>query len=324
MTKRFIQYGVFATFAMALATSGVAYAQPEDDMGGEMGEEDPLLGEEPEAGDDLMADDTGAEADTAAAEADSAMEVVGAWPQQRLARPLTLPKGMFSAGTDVLTLSAFDAVALAAPPVETVGVLGALSGGLTFAYGVDDKLEVGGTYSMVLKEFEAKGAVLAHAAYNVLRDDKLDVSVNGQLGYDVFAEGLAPLGLGAKVKFMLNDKMALLTPGSQVVISLTKTELGLGMATAEIQPMFIRLPVGFGFQATPELSIEAYTQIAVIELKDTESGFIFADFIPVQARAFYSLGSQMDIGAGAFVDFKAEDIGESLGFLASFRYYGGA
>jgi hypothetical protein len=67
--------------------------------------------------------------------------------------------------------------------------------------------------------------------------------------------------------------------------------------------------VGFAFQASPQIYAFANTNLAVIEISDAESGFIFADFIPLSLGAFFSPSNTMDVGASLDLgDLKADEM----------------
>ena len=198
-------------------------------------------------------------------------------PQEIINRPRTTPGGQITVGADLgfnLNPDAFTFV-------------GADIGGL---YGVNDKLEVGVAYGFALKEFEAKGDLGVGVAYSLLADDKLTLAADVGLGYNVLAEGLDPISLGAEVQFKINDKIAIYSPGNQISIGIDD-KTGKGMS--------IGLPVGVGFQANPQIFAHVDTGIATIALNDEagDTTVFGADFIPLQIGAFFSPSNTMDFGA---------------------------
>lgn len=208
-------------------------------------------------------------------------------PQEIINRPLTTPGSQLTLGGALafgLSPEAFDGVSLQV-------------GG---SFGANDKLEVGADYAFALKEFEAKGDLNVHAAYSLLRDEKLEVAADVGLGYNVLAEGIDPIGLGARVRFKINDKIAVYTPGQQLRIGLAD-ETGKGMA--------LGIPVGVAFQATPQIYAHIDTSIANIALNDEAGDTIVfgADYIPLQIGAYFSPSNTLDIGADLlFLDLKSE------------------
>lgn len=208
-------------------------------------------------------------------------------PQEITMRPLTTPMSQITIGG---TLGI-----LLVPDVDTsIGL------GVTGQYGVSEKLEVGVAYDIGLTpEFEAKGTLEVEAAFSVI-EGNLAVAPNAVIGYDLLAEGIAPLGLGARVRFRLNDQLAINSGGSQLVVTLD----------GDVKPIYLQLPVGVSFQASPQLYAFVNTNIATIEIADSTSGFIFADFIPLEVGAFFSPSNTMDFGASlAWGDLKeASDV----------------
>lgn len=202
-------------------------------------------------------------------------------PQEIIDRPRTTPAGQITVGGDLgyLKLGDFNTTAL------NVGGL----------YGVNDKLEVGAAYAFSLDEFEIKGDIGLHAAYGILTDGNLTVAADLGFGYDVLAEGLDPLALGAEVQFKVNDKLAVYSPGSQLSIALE----------GDVKPIDISLPVGVGYQATPQIWAFVDTSIGTIEIADSATVLFGADVIPLGAGAFFSPSNAMDFGARiGFPDLK--------------------
>lgn len=209
-------------------------------------------------------------------------------PQEIILRPQTTPGGQITVGGDVSL--GFDPTA--------IGL------GLVGAYGVSDQLEVGVGYGLAIEPFEAKGDLAVEAAYNIMEGD-LSVAAQGTFGYSLLAEGLAPLTLGARVRFRLSDQMAVFSPGNHLIVFLE----------GDPKPILFNLPVGFAFQATPNVYAFAGTNLAIIGLANAEGidGFIFADFIPLALGAFFSPSNTMDLGATLDLgDLKADEMDLSV------------
>lgn len=286
----------------ALLFSGTAVAQ-------EFGDED--LAEDEGMGEEGMAEPEG-EAEPAAAAAAPVMAFAG-WPQEIILRPNTLPKGAWAVGADLIATKSF----------ELVGLFPA------FGYGISDKLEIDIGYGFPLKTEDlmgdseffkiGDGTISVGVFFNVIRDGKLEVTPGGSIGYTVGpegADGISPLVAGADIQYNLNDKMAIISPPQHLTITLD----------GDVKPVFLSLPVGFAFQATPMVYLEALTNIADIEISDYETQFIFADGLPLNLMAFYSPSNQMDIGVGFGIDLLPPDptgVGDTLTWMAAFRYYGG-
>lgn len=202
-------------------------------------------------------------------------------PQEIINRPLTTPASQITVGGDLSFFKFGDANSI----LLNVGGL----------YGVNDKLEVGAAYAFALKDFEAKGDLAVHAAYSILSGGNLDVAADLGFGYNIFAEGLDPLALGAEVRFKLNDKLAIYSPGGQLEIALE----------GDPKPIVLGLPVGVGFQVNPQIFAHVDTAIANISISNSETAVFGADFIPLAVGAFFSPSNTMDFGAQiAFPDLK--------------------
>lgn len=205
-------------------------------------------------------------------------------PVEIILRPQTTPGGQITVGGD-LGLG-FDPTA--------IGL------GISGAYGVSDQLEVGVGYGLALEPFEAKGDLGVEVAYNIMEGD-LSVAAQASFGYSLLAEGISPLGLGARVRFRLGDNMAIFSPGNQIIAFLD----------GDVKPIFLQLPVGFAFQVNPNVYAFAGTNLAVIGLSDADGveGYIFADFIPLALGAFFSPSNTMDLGASLDLgDLKADEM----------------
>ncbi len=278
-----------------LAPASQAFAQDEG------GEEEAAASSE-EGSTEEGAAEEGTEAtssEESAPEAEAAP--AGRWPRANIARPLTLPKGLINAGANFTANHDFSVLGL----------------GLNGGYGVSDDLEVRLSYALTLKEFEAKGPLGFEAGYKVLRGaagGKLEVIARAGTGYDLLAEGVSPLYVGAQAQYNVSDKLAVYTPGKQLNITLD----------GDVKPVYLALPVGVGYQATPELWARLDTNIANIEISDSATGFIFADFIPLTASIIYNLQPALDITASiGFSDLK-ENAGDNLNFAIGAQYYMGS
>jgi hypothetical protein len=235
------------------------------------------------------------------------------WPRSVIARQLTLPKGLAQAGADLGFNNDFSAIGL-----NVVG-----------GYGISDELEVTGFYAFALKDFEIKGSLDVDVGYKLLRGaagGKLEVIGRGRLGYNVLGEGANPLRLGAQVQYSLTDKIALISPGQQIVVSLEET--------AGARPMFLQLPVAVGYQATPELYVQLDTTLAQIEISDSGNAFFGADTTPLAVTGVYNAMPNLDVSLAIGLNLTPPDtvdpvsmmategsVGDSLTFLLGARYY---
>lgn len=263
----------------------------------------------------------------------------GRWPRSVIARPLTLPKGIWAVGGDLLnrTSDFFDPAILR------------LSG----AYGIDDKLELGfASYTFPLSGDSAgKGFIDVDVGYAVARGaagGKLEVVARGQVGYGVFevpsgtgeteAYGLTPLAIGAQVRYLVTEKISLTTGSpSAPIFPMGASIPGLGGTVPQLAiglqdgtPVVLRLPVGVGFQATPELYLQLDTNLTNIVISEgdymAESTFIFSDSTPLNLTATYNAMPALDVIGGLSFDAtppEGVDFGDTMVLLLGARYYGG-
>jgi hypothetical protein len=290
-------------FACVLFAPGkAAWAQDEEDEESE--EAAPADGAEGEEGESATAEgEEGEEGEEESAMEESAPAATGRWPRAIIARPLTLPKGLIQAGATFGANNDFSALTL----------------GLNAGYGVSDDLEVKLTYGLALKEFEAKGALGFEGGYKVLRGaagGKLEVIARAGLGYSLLDEDVTPLLAGAQAQYNISDKLAVITPGQQLVISLAETTVGM----VSVRPIYLQLPVAVGYQVTPEAYVQVDTTLATIEIADSANAFIFADATPVQLSAFYNAKPNLDAFVAVKTDLTNEP-GDTLAFSLGAVYY---
>lgn len=288
-------------------TTAVAWAQDEEEEGASE-EEETSAEEAPAEGEGEEAAENAEEAVEEAT--DGAAAAGGRWPRAVIARPLTLPKGLIQVGAGIAGNNDFSVIGLP------------INGG----YGISDKLDIRVSYGITLKEFEAKGPLGFSVGYNVLTGSsggKLDVAVRAGTGYDLLFEGLSPLVIGGDIRYKLSDKLAIISPPTHLNIALEEITVGIQPATASFRPIFLTLPVGVGFQATPELYATVVTSLATIEIADSDTGFIFADFTPVTVNGTYSVSPNLDAYAQIGTDL-SNSPGDALTFLVGANYYMGA
>lgn len=290
---------VFA--GLLLAPASVAFAQDEEESG-----ED----ESSEAASEEGSSEESAEATSEESSSEEApSEAAGRWPRQVIARPLTLPKGLINVGANIPFTQKFEVIGL----------------GLNFGYGISDDLEVRASYGLTLKEFEAKGTLGFGAGYKILRGaagGKLELIARADTGYSLLAEGLAPLKLGAQVQYNISDKLAVVSPQAGLRIALE--EVVIPPATDGFRPIDLVLPLGVGYQATPELYAQIDTTLANIEVSDSATTFIFADNIPLTASVVYNLQPALDITASfGFTDLK-NNAGDNIVAAIGAQYYMGS
>lgn len=236
------------------------------------------------------------------------------WPRSVIARQLTLPKGLAQVGADLGFNHDFSAIGM----------------NLVGGYGISDDLELTGFYAFALKDFEIKGSFDVDVGYKLLRGaagGKLEVIGRGRIGYNVLGEAANPLRLGAQVQYNVTDKLAVISPGQQIVI-------GLAEDAAGGHPTFLQLPVAVGYQATPELYLQLDTTLAQIEITDSGNAFFGADTTPLAVTGIYNAIPALDVIASIGLNLTPPDtidpvtmmategsVGDSLTFLIGARYY---
>lgn len=298
MKGRSALVSMFACLLLTPAT--MAWAQDEESTE-ENAEE---ATEEAAEGAEEAAEETGEAVEEATEEVDASAG--GRWPRAVIARPLTLPKSLAQVGLAIGANNDFSA----------------LSGTLNGGYGISDDLELRAFYGFGLKDFEAKGALDIELGYKLIRGGmggKLEVIARADTGYSFLGEALLPLNLGAHVQYNISDKLAVITPGRHIVISLEE----IGEGEAAIRPIYFTLPVGVGYQATPELYVQVDTNIINLEIADSETTLIFADRTPILVTGTYNAKPNLDVFAAIGTDITNEP-GDTLNFLIGANYYLGA
>jgi hypothetical protein len=255
------------------------------------------------------------------------------FPLQIDDRPLTLPKSKldFHAGFPILVRTVPTAMGTTTTDTLAGFAIGA-------AYGVDDKIEIGGDYALSLSPGNIKGPLTFHLAYRFKADPKLEVAFAGALALD-FVDTTDTAGMtstttffglqfGAWVRYHIASKVSLFTgsPGlPSSALALNKFSLPLPPLAYQLQlglaggaAIALEVPVGVGFQATPNIYTFASLNLANIKIKDTVNAFLFADFIPIAIGGFYSM-DKLDIGA-VFAD-DLEHAGDNLSFTIAARYF---
>lgn len=291
-----------------LAPASLAWAQDEEESEEESAEE---AVDEAEEGAEEAAEDGEEAAEDAAEEVDAA--AAGRWPRAVIARPLTLPKSLARVGANIDANNDFSAFGL----------------GLNGGYGISDDLEINVTYGLFLKEFEAKGPLGINVGYSFLRGSsggKLDAAARVGTGYNLLAEGISPLIAGIDARYRINDKLAVVMPGTHLRIALEEVEVPpIPPATegSSFRPIDFSLPLGVAYQATPELYVSLLTTVFTIDISDSANAFIFSDTTPIALQGTYNVQPNLDVYAGISTDLTNEP-GDTLGFVVGANYYMGA
>jgi len=248
-------------------------------------------------------------------------------------RPLTLPKRKIDVhgGLPIVVL----------PYIDNTGLLTTkTSEGLTVgaSYGVDDKTEIGGDYTVSLNPGSLSGLFVVHAAYTAMHDAKMDLAIAAAFEVSpvdsVDATGMTvtntslSLELGAWFRYRLAPKLSLFSGLPALPhggINLTRQglplppvgyQLGIGLNNSG--PIGLELPVGVGYQAMPNVYAFAATTLANIKIANVPNYFLFRDFVPLGIGGFYAM-PKLDVGAIFADDLKQP--GDYLSFSILARMF---
>jgi hypothetical protein len=180
--------------------------------------------------------------------------------------------------------------------------------GVGAGYGVNDKITAGLQYAFTPGiigdgDSELKGELGLFGQFELVTNEKLHVNASAMFAFDLCGgrdamgecastKGLTA-GLGARYK--LAPKMALFT-GAPYGPGPVGQHLSIGFD--DPGPITFALPVGFMFQATPELNINAQTSLGTIAIKDAgDSVFFGADFIPLSIGGLFAINEKIAVEA---------------------------
>lgn len=287
-----------SAFIVTLAASSWAFAQDDESDGYENGAPGA-----PSEGAAAPGEESASQPNPAYLEQPAAADKWARWSQRYIDRPRTLPKGMIEVGgyLDLNRLSIDDGEGSSSTTITQL--TGAAS------YGVSDQLEVRVTYGLTLDEFEAKGPFSVGAALG-LKEGQLALAVAGDLVYNLLDE-VGEIGVGARARYKVMPNLAIYTQRQLEVTVISDYEL---------KPANLRLPVGVGFQLNDRLYLFGETQLAVLDLKDSETLALFADYIPLTAGAVFSLSPKLEVGGLLDTDLK-NDAFDTMLIEAFARFY---
>jgi hypothetical protein len=227
------------------------------------------------------------------------------YPRAVIARPLTLPAGLAMLGIDATANHDFSA----------------MGGAPIVGYGFTDDIEIQIPYAFATKDFEPKGTLNVDLGYMLLRGaagGKLEAIARVRGGYNLLDEVATPLQLGVHVQYNVTDTFAVISgvPGSQ------QLRISLEDDAAMTKPIDLSLPIGVGYQATPELYLQLDTKLVQLDLSDSANVVIGADATPVAVTVLYNALPALDVQAVLSTDL-SNSPGDALSFLVGARYYAG-
>jgi hypothetical protein len=301
--------------AAVLFAAGPAFAQTDPDL-------PPPPSSNP-AGGDPNGNGSGALAVTAGTSAP------GTWDSQLNNRPLVLDPGKLEVhgAIPVFTISVPEFNMAGMEVGTTTDAFEALGVGAT--YGIMPKLEGGIDYVIPLHpDGSASGALGLRVAYAAMHTDKMDLALSGSLDFDFRGDSEVALELGAWFRYRINPTISLFTgnPGLPYQLgflgalgNISANQLVLGFNNS--QPIALALPAGIGLQATPQIYVFGALNLADIYFSNgpKTADIIFADFIPIELGAFYSLNSTLDLGITFSDDL--EHAGDLYAFTFGGRYF---
>ena len=273
---------------------------------------------------------TGMEGDTTGMEgtptdATGAIPAVG-WPPSAIDRPYLRGKGSITAGADF----ALTRISITDPMtgISAEATLDAFT--LNGTYGITDQISAGALYSISFglgdTDFEVVGPLTLWGGYQILH--KSNLSVAATAAYSINLDNTDDMGISAGLgaKYLLSPKMAVFTGGPFGPVSsgglLGAGPVGnhLNISLEDSGPITFDVPVGFGFQATPQLYAFATTQLASLSISNSDSTFIFADYIPLGLGALFSVNKNIDV-AGNFTFGDLKNGVDVFAFTIGARWY---
>jgi hypothetical protein len=194
-------------------------------------------------------------------------------------------------------------------------------------YGVADKLELGGDYALSLKAFDATGTLTVRGAYLAKTSASWDLAVAAALIADLNSGGETSVNVGGWFRYHLGPRASLFT-GTPGIPPLVAGAVGLPRPPSPYQLTFgvnngnrvaINLPIGLGYQASPQVYVYASTTLAYLLFDATEQRLLFVDFIPIAAGLYYSTSPALDLGVQVADDLR--NAGDSYAVLLTARYF---
>jgi len=241
-------------------------------------------------------------------------EAMAAWSKSVIDRPLTVLKGKLGAEADLL---------IAHVSITILGMTASATSeglGVGAAYGVSDKLEVGGSYAFALHEFEIKGPLTLFGAFSLMHSAKLDVGASADIVIRLGDTTTETIEAGLGVRYKVTPKVALFT-GSPWAPGPLGQHLKIGLQSGAAKTFDI--PVGVGLQATPELFAYVETNVATILLSDPGMGkrvTSIADFTPLTIGAWFNVNKNIDVG-GSFNFLDVQHAGDFYTIALGARYF---
>lgn len=227
-----------------------------------------------------------------------------AWSRSVIERPYVLNKGK---------IAAYGQYGIAKASFTFGGMTSSATGdgfGLGAAYGVSDKITAGLQYSFTPgiigdNDSEMKGDLALYGEYQIVHDGKLSVTASADFaldlcgGVDMMGDCASTKALhaGLGARYTLAPKMAVFT-GAPYGPGTVGQHLSISLESDG--PITFDVPVGFMYQASPELNVYASTALLNLGISNSDTIVFGADYIPLTLGALYSVTPNIDV-TGMFI-----------------------
>ncbi len=214
------------------------------------------------------------------------------WPPSGIDRPYLRGKGSISASADF----GFARLAFTDPLTGMSSSINVDAFQIGGTYGITDQISAGALYTISFglgdNDFEVVGPLTLWGGYQILH--KSNLSVAATAAYSINLDNTDDMGLvaGLGAKYLIGPKMAVFT-GAPFGPGPVGNHLQISLA--DNGPITFDVPVGFGYQAMPQLYAFATTQLASLSISNSDTTFIFADYIPLGLGALYSVNKNIDV-----------------------------
>lgn len=218
------------------------------------------------------------------------------------------------AGTTELRLNVPVAVA---PDIDTLMLIG-FGGG----YGMSDRLELGGNVAFVAIPSNSIAPLFAgYARMQLAHTEAVSASLGTQLTFSPDLDGVV-LSLGVSARYRFTRQLSLFTESG--ICGSCADFLGpvtgqVIIALASGSAAFAVLPVGVGFQATPDAYLYASLPLAAFNITDGEAALIVRDAVILSGGGWLTVRPKIDLGIQLTGDIKQLSDALLIGFSARFR-----
>jgi hypothetical protein len=231
----------------------------------------------------------------------------GAWPTAISDRPYGLNQGMLEVHSEL---------PISGEGGQTYALLG-----IGASYGLSDAIEIGGDYAFQLSpSTDAAGVFAGHVRIRLAHNERVSASLGAALFYSnsLSRDGLTLGAGGMSLRYRLNKQLSIFSESNLCggCVNVAGPVMGqvlvlhYSSGTTSDTASVATLPVGLGFQATPQLYLSASTIVAGFVLSPTtDSQLVFRDIIPIIASAWISVSPKLDLGVSLTDELK--DAGNS-------------